>query len=102
MEDGAGGVAEEKAVPPTYTRSISSPTPSVPSRETFSERSDRLFGSAFVGLTDFLARISPVKKMDDEEYEKALRSRLSEIDLHKQRLEDEMNELDGGDASRRT
>lgn len=90
------GKEEEERIPPTYTRSITSPVPSVPSRETFSERSDRLFSSAFRGLTDSLARISPVKKMDDGDYEKALRSRLSEVQKDRQKLKDEMDDIDSG------
>lgn len=79
--------------PPTYSRSIDSPTPSVPSRETFSERSDRLLSTAFVSLTDSLARISPVRKMDDEDYELALIKRLKSVDEHRSKLEAEMVEL---------
>lgn len=84
---------ETKEAPPTYTRSISSATPSVPSRETFSERSDRLLGGAFASLTDTLARISPVKKIDDAEYVAALKLRLGAIDQQRSGLKDELDEL---------
>lgn len=82
-----------KAAPPTYTRSISSPTPSVPSRETFSERSDRLFEGAFVWITDSLARISPVKKIDDLEYETTLHNRLREVERAQELRRVEMEQL---------
>ncbi|KAK4699298.1 hypothetical protein P7C70_g6965, partial [Phenoliferia sp. Uapishka_3] len=93
--DAANGRAEEQGeVPPTYTREISSPVPSVPSRETFSERSDRLIGGGVGWFKDFLGRVSPVKKMDDADYKEKLGERLEVIKKEKAELARELSELE--------
>lgn len=82
--------------PPTYTRDISDPKPSVPSRETFSERSDRLIGGSFVWLTDSLARISPVTKMEEGDYVEKLEGRLREVKAEQELVTKELEELSKG------
>lgn len=78
---------------PTYTRSINDPLPTTPGRETFSERSDRLFSGAFEGLTERLASLSPLKKMGDGEYTVALEKRLQEVENERAELQKEVEEL---------
>lgn len=85
----------EKEAPPTYTRPISSPRPSVPSRETFSERSDRLISSAWGGMWEKLGRLAPLKKMDDGEYVSRLEKRLGEVEEERKRAAEERRELEG-------
>lgn len=92
---GQEGVAEEKEAPPTYTRSISSPTPSVPSRETFSERSDRLISSAWESMWEKMGRLAPLKKMDEGEYVSRLEKRLAEVEEERARATEERRELEG-------
>ncbi|KAM0752457.1 hypothetical protein T439DRAFT_324550 [Meredithblackwellia eburnea MCA 4105] len=79
---------------PTFTRHISSPVPSVPSRETFSERSDRLIGSGIAWLRDSLARVSPVKKMDDATYQEKLAQRLHAIEKERRDVSVELEKLE--------
>ncbi|KAL8293729.1 hypothetical protein RQP46_000430 [Phenoliferia psychrophenolica] len=90
----AGIATESVETPPSYTRSISSPVPSVPSRETFSERSDRLIGGGVGWFKDALARVSPVKKMDDAEYKEKLSQRLEVIEREKAELAMELEKLE--------
>lgn len=80
--------------PPSYTRSISSPVPSVPSRETFSERSDRLIGGGVEWFKGALARVNPLKKMDDGEYREKLGQRLEVIEREKSELARELDKLE--------
>lgn len=88
----------EESIPPTYTRSIelSSPDPNVPSRETFSERSDRLIGSSFNSFKRFLSRISPVRKMEEGVYEKTLEGKLEVIEKDLESVRDELKVLREG------
>lgn len=88
------GEGEEKEAPPSYTRSISSPKPSVPSRETFSERSDRLIGSAFDSFKTGLGRLSPVKKMEEGDYERLLREKLAAVESEREQVRREREELE--------
>lgn len=83
---------DSKAIP-TYTRDISTATPNVPSRETFSERSDRLIGSSFNSFKRGLERISPVKKMEEGEYEKALKEKLEGVERERDEVRRELEEL---------
>lgn len=91
-EDGTSNSNSSEPIP-TYTRDINNPTPNVPSRETFSERSDRLIGGSFNSFKRGLERISPVRKMEDEDYEKALDSRLSGIEKEREEIRIELEEL---------
>lgn len=90
-EDGTSSNSNEPI--PTYTRDINNPIPNVPSRETFSERSDRLIGGSFNSFKRGLERISPVRKMEDEDYEKALDDRLSGIEKEREEVRNELAEL---------
>lgn len=86
--------AEPSQVPPTYTRDISSPTPSVPSRETFSERSDRLIGEAWGWGKRSLQGLSPVKKIDQGVYESMLREKLDGVRQERERIHEEIGALE--------
>lgn len=68
--------------------------PSVPSRETFSERSDRLIGGAVEWMKESLARVSPLKKMDDGDYKEKLAQRLEVLDREKSELAQELEKLE--------
>ncbi|SCV69887.1 BQ2448_1281 [Microbotryum intermedium] len=50
-----------------------------PKTETFAARSDRLFSSAWTSFQATLARWSPVKKLDEEEYERLLMIKLQQL-----------------------
>lgn len=91
---GQDPLAETKEAPPTYTRPISSPRPSVPSRETFSERSDRLISTAWSGMWEKLGRLAPLKKMDEGEYVERLEKRLAEIEEERRLVAEERKELE--------
>jgi len=88
------GLAEGQAAPPTYTRDISQKTPNVPSRETFSERSDRLIGSAWNWTTDRIGRLSPMKKMDTAEYVDKLEGRRREVLDEREKIRREVHEVE--------
>lgn len=85
-------LVETKPIP-TYTRSIDSPLPTTPGRETFSERSDRLVSGSFRSLTDKLASLSPLKKMGDGDYTIALEKRLGEVENERAKLQEEVEAL---------
>ena len=91
---GQGPLAETKEAPPTYTRPISSPRPSVPSRKTFSERSDRLISTAWSSIWEKLGRLAPLKKMDEGEYVERLEKRLAEIEEERRLVAEERKELE--------
>lgn len=95
VEGSAVGEEGEKVAPPTYTRDISHATPSVPSRETFSERSDRLIGEAWSGMWRKLERLAPLKKMDEGEYVAKLEGRLRDVEEQRREVEREVKELEG-------
>lgn len=85
---------EQKEAPPSYTRDISSPRPSVPSRETFSERSDRLIGEAWGWGWSKVARLAPLKKMEEGEYVGKLETRLGEVEAERDGVRRELGELE--------
>ncbi|KAI5477087.1 hypothetical protein MNV49_006886 [Pseudohyphozyma bogoriensis] len=86
-------VGDFKTQPPTYTRDIASPLPTVGSRETFSERSDRLFGEAWEWTKKKAGRLAPMKKMEEGEYEDHLRKRIREIEDEEGAIRREIKEL---------
>lgn len=92
LDAGKKGVKGE--TPPTYTRDIADPRPNVPSRETFSERSDRLIGGGVGWLRDGLARISPVSKMEEGDYERTLGEKEARIGREREEIGREMRELE--------
>lgn len=66
----------------------------MPSRETFSERSDRLFGEGWGWFKGKMASLSPVKKIDQREYVDKLETRLKEVESEKVAVAQEMKELE--------
>lgn len=93
------GVEPGQPTPPTYTRDISQKVPNVPSRETFSERSDRLIGSAWGWTWDRLASLSPVRKIETSEYVHKLEGRRSEVAQERESIKREMEELERARSS---
>ncbi|SCZ89717.1 BZ3500_MvSof-1268-A1-R1_Chr9g10567 [Microbotryum saponariae] len=62
-----------------YAQYPNSSTARDPKTETFAARSDRLFSSAWTSFQTTLARWSPVKKLDQEEYERLLMVKLQQL-----------------------
>ncbi|SGY13688.1 BQ5605_C010g05944 [Microbotryum silenes-dioicae] len=62
-----------------YEQYPNSSTARDPKTETFAARSDRLFSSAWTSFQTTLARWSPVKKLDQEEYERLLMVKLQQL-----------------------
>ncbi|GAA5826542.1 hypothetical protein JCM11251_002417 [Rhodosporidiobolus azoricus] len=69
-------------------------TPSDPGRETFSERSDRLITSAFSWLKLTAANASPMKKLEEGEWEKKLQGVLGGVEEEREKIRRERMELE--------
>ncbi|BGP16928.1 hypothetical protein JCM10213_007373 [Rhodosporidiobolus nylandii] len=72
----------------------SSPSFSDPGRETFSERSDRLFGDAWGWVKTQASKVAPLKRMEEGEYEKKMQGLLAGVEEEKKRVERERMELE--------
>ncbi|GAA5971027.1 hypothetical protein JCM11641_004117 [Rhodosporidiobolus odoratus] len=72
----------------------SSPSFSDPGRETFAERSDRLFLDAWTWIKAKAATVSPVKKMQEGEYESKMRGVLKGVEEERERVRRERMELE--------
>lgn len=80
--------------PPTYTREVGQRAPNVVSRETFSERSDRLIGGAWAWVGDRVGRLSPMKKMGEGEYVGRLEGRRREVGEERERVRREVEAVE--------
>ncbi|GAA5854863.1 hypothetical protein JCM9279_005542 [Rhodotorula babjevae] len=69
-------------------------SPSDPGRETFSERSDRLISSAWAWTRATASALSPVTKLDEDEYARRLRDRLEGVERERERVRGEREELE--------
>lgn len=76
----------------------SSPDFSDPGRETFSERSDRLIASGWGWTKRQVAKVTPLKRLEDGEYERKLKGVLEGIEEEKKRVRKERIELEGLEA----
>lgn len=79
-----------------------------PGRETFSERSDRLASSGWSWFTDKLSVLAPLKRIDEDEYERRLdellklrtgerdqvKTEIRDLEVVKKRLEERQREAD--------
>ncbi|GAA6002957.1 hypothetical protein JCM10207_001918 [Rhodosporidiobolus poonsookiae] len=78
----------------TTAPSPSSPHFSDPGRETFSERSDRLLGDLWGWTKRTVGAVSPVKRMEEGEYEKRLEGVLRGVEEERGRVKEERAELE--------
>ncbi|GAA5896346.1 hypothetical protein JCM6882_000991 [Rhodosporidiobolus microsporus] len=93
--------SSSSASPTYFTDLTTAPHPSSPTttasdpgRETFSERSDRLISSAFSWLKLTAARASPVKRMEEGEWEKKLQGVLGGVEEEREKVRRERMELE--------
>ena len=102
---GPGGAPSSSPGAPTSTPSVTtdlthqvattpSLSPSDPGRETFSERSDRLISSAWAWTRAKASSLSPVTKLDEDEYARRLRDRLEGVERERERVRGEREELE--------
>lgn len=68
--------------------------PSDPGRETFSERSDRLLSSAWQWTKARASALSPLTKLDEDEYVRRLEERLRRVEEQRERTRVEREELE--------
>jgi len=103
---GAGAAASAPGAPPStpaprvttdLTHQVAT-TPALsasdPGRETFSERSDRLISSAWAWTRAKASSLSPVTKLDEDEYARRLRDRLEGVERERERVRGEREELE--------
>ncbi|GAA5974164.1 hypothetical protein JCM21900_003384, partial [Sporobolomyces salmonicolor] len=66
-----------------------------PKTETFADRSDRLFGSGWGWVKDKAGVLSPVKRLDEGEYERTLEGLLRAKQVERETVRTELEELEG-------
>lgn len=65
-----------------------------PGRETFSERSDRLASSGWSWFTDKLSVLTPLKRIDEREYERRLVELLEAKSTEREQVREEIRQLE--------
>ncbi|GAA5900221.1 hypothetical protein JCM8208_002055 [Rhodotorula glutinis] len=93
----AGATPTTPSVHTDLTHQVAT-TPSLlasdPGRETFSERSDRLISSAWAWTRAKASSLSPVTKLDEDEYARRLRERMDGVERERERVRGEREELE--------
>ncbi|GAA6032653.1 hypothetical protein JCM8097_004863 [Rhodosporidiobolus ruineniae] len=95
----SASTSQQPASSPYFTDLTTAPHPSSPDfsdpgRETFSERSDRLAGDAWGWVKKQAGKVSPVKRLEEGEYEGRLKGLLDGVEAEREKVKRERMELE--------